>query len=305
MTVRRSLPTLLLVVLTIASRTAAAPAAAQRPVLDVTEEMDFDRPEAWALKTFASLSAFHSLLPPDPTAGRLELGLEVLSVPHFDSEQRTVGFNGLKEEDLNRAPAWVRLRGRITLGAGLGLEAGVVPPVEIDGVEATLVSLALDGPLLERERWRLGWRIYGQTGSVAGDFTCGAEESRFEPGSPRNPFGCEGVSDDEVELDHYGGELLLTRRFSSGAALLAGIAAQHNDLRFQVDAPTFGFRDRTNLLTDGSTVSFSLGGSWQLGARTRLGVDAHYAPLDVQRPGEAIGSDDLIHLRLLLAYRWR
>ena len=34
----------------------ATPAAQAQGVIDVTEELDFDRPESWAMKYFASLS---------------------------------------------------------------------------------------------------------------------------------------------------------------------------------------------------------------------------------------------------------
>ncbi|MDA8019216.1 MAG: hypothetical protein MPN21_17385 [Thermoanaerobaculia bacterium] len=279
-------------------------------VLDPIEDLDFDDPEAWAMKFFTSVSLLTGIgSATEHTGGEVALGLEVLSVPHLDREQRTVGFGGFKEEDLNRTPAWARLRGEIGLGSGWGLVVGWVPPVKVDGVEADLWSLGLEKVLWRGDRWGLGLRAYGQTGDVQGDFTCteGGDEL-FPPGSPENPFGCESPSSDQITMDYLGAELVVTYSPLGGKngrtpEIHGGISFNHLDMEFQVDAETFGFRDRSLLRADGDAMGFAAGATWQIGSKGSLGGEIFYSPLDVRRSGEQVESDDLLHLRLL--WRWR
>lgn len=277
-------------------------------VFEVDQELDFDAPEAWAMKYFTSLSQFSSVgAVGDLEAGGLDAGFEIIQVPHLDRQQRTVGFGGFKEENLNRTPVWGRLRLGVGLGSGWQLSVGWIPPLEVDGVEANLWSLAVEKRLLGKDPWALDLRVHGQTGEVKGDFTCEAgTDERFPPGSPDNVFGCEAPSQDEVALDYYGAELVGTYRLGGGPQLHLGIGVQRIDASFQVDALTFGFRDRTRLLTEGETVSFALGATWDIGQRIELGVEGLYVPLDIQRPGDISAQDEsLAHLRALLRYRLR
>ncbi|HSO24479.1 MAG TPA: hypothetical protein VLT81_16370, partial [Chondromyces sp.] len=73
----------------------APPAAAQ--VIDDVEELAWDRPEAWAMKYFNSVSLLTGLGPPrtrEPWS--IELGLEAGLIPHLDEDQRRIGFGGAK-----------------------------------------------------------------------------------------------------------------------------------------------------------------------------------------------------------------
>lgn len=288
----------------------ATPIRAQEPpVFEVVQELDFDEPEAWAMKYFTSASLMTSLGPVesrDPWT--LDLGLELLQVPHLDQEQRTVGFGGFKEEDLNRSPVSARIRLALGLPGRFNLVLGVTPPVEVDGIEAGLFSLALERALVERDRWGLGLRAYGQIGEAEGDLTCTAGgDEQFPPGSPENPFGCEAPSDDTVTLEYTGVELNAhyRPRGSRAPVLHAGVAFNQLDMEFQVDALTFGFRDRTLQLAEGDTVSWTLGATWGLGSKTRLGLELFYSPLDIQRVGQEEENDPLFNLRALVRYRLR
>jgi len=287
----------------------AFPVAAQLPVLELEQELGFDDPEAWAMKYFASASLFTALGPVErrPT-GAVDLGLEVLQIPDLDREQRTVGFGGFKEEDLNRSPVWGRVRVALGLPRGFALVLGWVPPVEIDGVEGNLLSLAVEKVLFERQRWTLGLRVYGQSGEVTGDLTCSAGgEERFPPGSPENPFGCEAPSSDEVTLDLLGLELVASYRPTGKRApvLHFGVSVNSLDLEFQVEAQTFGFLDRTRLLADGDTTAFTAGATWNLAQKTRLGLELFYSGLDIERRGQESENDPLFNLRALVRYRLR
>lgn len=287
----------------------AAVSAAGQDTIDIVQDLELDEPEGWAMAFFTSVSLMTSLGPVEERpAGEMALGLEAITVPHLSAEQRTVGFGGFKEEDLNRSPAWARLRLDWGWGGGFNLSLGATPPLEVDGVKASLFSLAVEKHLLRRGSWQLGVRAYGQTGKAKGDLTCaeGGDET-FPPGSPENPFGCEGPSKDEVTLGYYGLELVAGYRFGGrrDAALHFGAAWNSLDMEFQVDAMTYGLHDRTLLRADGDTVSWTAGLSWDLGRRGRVGTEVFYSPLDVTRLGKGRESDDLLNVRWIYRFKVR
>jgi hypothetical protein len=289
-----------------------SPLAAQL-VSEGVDQLDFDDPEAWAMKYFSSMSVATSLGPvPTSEPGSVELGLELMQSPHLSAEERRVGFDGLKQEDLNRAPAWARVRVRFGLPAQFSIGLGVVPPVEIDGVQAALVSVFVERSLVARDRWGVGARLFSQFGMVDGDFTCKADEVGV-PGTEGGRFGCERPSTDEVTLEHRGVELVGWRQVGAdrGPKLHAGISYQQHDLEFQVDALTSGLIDRTLLLADGSTYSVTAGATFSLSERIHLGTEVFYSPLDVRRIDletlqfRPVQNDALLNLRLMLRYQIR
>ena len=279
----------------------APPAAAQ--VIDDVEELAWDRPEAWAMKYFNSVSLLTGLGPPrtrEPWS--IELGLEAGLIPHLDEDQRRIGFGGAKVEDINRVPVLVRPRLTVGLPARFSLDVGWVPPVEIDGATSNIVGVALERPLYESGPWAFGIRAYGQLGRVSGDFTCSEDEAGFPPGSPENFWGCEEPSDDELTLDHAGAALTGGYRIKT-IDLHWGVAATYMDMEFQVDAVTFGIVDRTLLLADGWTWSVNGGASWRLGSRTSLSAEVFYSPLSVVRPPSTVQDNDpLLNVRTMLRF---
>ena len=292
----------------------ALPEALAQPVLDGTEEIDFDRPEAWAMKRSASLTLLTALGPPrSREAGSVELSLELGWNPDLSEEERRVGFNGTKVEDLNRLTVVPRPRITVGLGRQWSLDAAYIPPIEVEGITPNIVSLGIERPVWRLDGWMVGVRGYGQIGTVEGDITCTDEEAALPPGGPGNQFGCERPSEDEVTLNYAG--LGLTGGYqipgTRDSALHFGVFANYMDLEFQVDALTFGVIDRTTLVTDGWTYSLTAGFSWALGRSTRLAVEAFYSPLDVDRPvfDEDSGdpsvesrNDALFNLRAMFSY---
>jgi hypothetical protein len=183
---------------------------------------------------------------------------------------------------------------------------GVVPPLEVDGLEATLLALAVERPFFEGERWSAGWRVFGQTGEAKGDLTCTAEDARLPAGSPGNLFGCLAPSRDEVSLDHLGLELKLGYQVTEPWTLHAGAAVVEHDLAFQVDAFTYDIHDRTLQLAEGTSLAATAGALVKLGERFSLSVEALYTPLDRRRlrsPDTPTIGDELLHVRGAL--RWR
>jgi len=271
-----------------------------------TEIIDFDRPEAWALKYFASVTLLTSLGPPRPSVpGKVELTLELVWIPSISEDQRRVGFYGTKVEDLNRSPALVRPRLRIGLPADISLELSWVPPVEVEGVRSNLLSAAIERPFMSTGAWVFGLRAYGQIGESEGDFTCPEHEAGIEPGAPGNEFGCQESSTDTATFNYLGLGLTGGYRLSgpSEAAFNFGLYANYLDLEFQVDALTFGFRDRSHLVTDGFTYSATAGFSWAAFRKVRLAFEIFYSPLDVQRSfGAASENDPLLNIRAMVSF---
>ena len=267
-------------------------AATSAQIIDDVEEMGWERPESWAMKYFNSASIFTGLGPPTSREPwTFSLGLEVDTIPRLSEDQRRIGFGGAKVEDVNRVPVLVRPRLTMGLPWNVSLDVAWVPPVEISGVESNLFAVALERPIYGSGPVVLGIRIYGQIGTVSGDFTCSEDEAAFPPGSPENIWGCEAPSADELTLDYAGAAItggyhLRQTRFHWGAA------ANFMDMEFQVNAVTYGVLDRTLLLSDGWTWSLNGGASWRLGGRTSLAGELFYSPLSVVRPPSTTREND-------------
>ncbi len=278
---------------------AAGPLSAQ--VIDDVEDLDWARPEAWAMKYFNSVSILTGLGPPaarEPWT--FSVGLELDTIPRLSEDQRRIGFGGAKVEDINRLPALFRPRVTVGLPAKVSLDVAWVPPVEVRGVESNLFAVAAERPLYSDGPWTLGIRIYGQLGKVSGDFTCSEKEAAFPPGPPDNIYGCEAPSADELTLNHVGaaftGGYLLKK-----TQLHWGVAANFMDMEFQVNALTYGVLDRSLLLADGWTWSVNGGASWRLGGRTSLAAELFYSPLSVIRPpSTSRDNDPLFNVRTML-----
>ena len=182
--------------------------AAAQPVVDFEEEADFSRPEAWAMKYFASVNPLTGFgAPRAAQPGTMDLGLEIDWVPAVSDAQRTVGFVGTKMEDLNKTSVFIRPLFRLGLPSKLSLTLTYLPPIEAFGVKPHLFGAAIGRPVHEATRWRVGLRGYGQFGTIQGDFTC--DEDTVAAGSDpiRNPFDCEEVSEDKYRLRSIGLEV--------------------------------------------------------------------------------------------------
>jgi hypothetical protein len=293
---------------------AIAQAGASQPVIEGVEIIDFDRPEAWAMKRSASLTLFTGLGPPrDREAGDVELGLGLGWNPSLSEDEMRVGFNGTKVEDMGRLDVVPRLRVTVGLGRKTSLDLSYTPPITVEGLEPQLFAVAVERPVWRSGGWVLGVRAIGQIGEVAGDITCPVDEAAIPPGDPGNDFGCEEPSSDVVTVNYVG--IGLTGGYelpgSNGKAFHFGVFANYMDLEFQVDALTYGFRDRARLVTDGWTWAATGGFSFPLGRPTRLAFELFYSPLDVDRPvfdddGFEIGiesrNDALFNIRAMFTY---
>ena len=283
--------------------------AAAQPVVDFEEEADFSRPEAWAMKYFGSvnlLTGFGS--PPPARSGSIDLGLEVDWVPTLSDARRTVGFVGTKKEDLNKTSVFIRPWFTFGLPRQFSLTLTYLPPIKAFGVEPHLFGAAIGRPVYQVTGWRVGLRGYGQLGTIEGDFTCDEDTVAAGPDRVRNPFDCQEVSQDRYRLRSLGLELSSAWHVDPSSKLepYAGMAFNYLDTDFEVNARYAGIIDRTVLLTDGFTVSFTAGLSYAITERLHVSGEVFYSPLDVVRPpNTASQNDGLFNVRSLVTYRIR
>ena len=279
----------------------------------LTGRLGFDRPESWALKYFASATLMSGLTPADGSPetrhpGSLTMGIEFASLPTLDSGQTRVGFFGTSPEDLNKAPIFVRPQLRVGLPWQLTAIVAGPPPFEVFGITSHILDLGLERPILERPRWTMGWRGYGQLGTVEGAFTCSKNVLGYAPGSFNNPESCTGLSADTATLHYVGSELQFAYRSPRIPKLVPHVASGVNYISaaFQVHAPLQGGLDQSRLWTRGFTASESGGVSYLVNRQMVFTVDAFYTPLWVQRhPGSPRTNDGLFNVRALIAYNFR
>ncbi len=283
---------------------ALATGARGQAVVRFDESLGRTRPEAWALNYVAAstfMTAFGAM--PALAPGSWRAAVDFGNIPRLDEGQQRVGLRATKQEDLNKTPVFGRVRVAVGLPGAFVAELGYTPPVEIGGARPyDLFSLSLGRRLLEHEGFAFSARAFGQHGRVRGDVTCPARLAGVDdPG--RNPFGCRAPSDDRTKLGYYG--LDATASWASGPwRAWAGGGAVRAELSVQVDALTFGVRDRSKLTARGTIGFATLGGGRELGDGWSFGAEVLHVPLRVQREtGGPVRSDPLTSLRLQLAYR--
>ncbi|PSJ15956.1 hypothetical protein [Nitrosomonas supralitoralis] len=277
-------------------------------VIKQTEFLQSDRPEAWAMSYVTSITLFSGLsVPHSRVPGSVEGGIELGWVPQLNSEQRQIGFNGTKEEDLNKAPIFGRPRVTIGLPWKFALTLSYVPPITIFGIKPNLFAFALERPLLERDFWTVGVRMYGQIGNVEGAFTCPSDVAKFPPGSSENLYGCEQKSADKSSQRFAGLEFSGAYRIEQLRGLTPYIAVSGNflDTEVQVNAQTFGIRDQTRLVAETWTFAASAGFAFPLTDKLKFSVGVFYSPLWVTRPPATSSQNDgLFNVRSLLTYQF-
>lgn len=268
------------------------------------EDLARHRPEAWAMNYFAGATLMTSAGAASRLApGRWQVALDVAHLPSLDEGQRRVGFDGLKQEDLNKSPIFGRLRFGVGLPAGWSAELGYTPPVSVDGTRPHgLFALSLGRLLLETGRFSLSGRVFGQRGEIRGDITCPRVIAGMEPGA-NNPYGCKAPSRDAATLDLHGIELIPA--FDAGRVQWhAGLGAVRTELAVQVDALTFDVRDLSRLTVNTTVPMLTVGASRELGPHWRLTAEVLHVPLQVRRARDAAREHEpMTSLRLQVRYR--
>lgn len=296
--------------LSIAAMIVAATAQTQAvETLTGTQHLAFDRPESWAMKYFSSVTLMTSLGTPRPLHfGSVRVAGELEWIPKVSDQQRIVGFDGSKSEDMNKLPAIGRLRISVGLGWKLSLTLSYLPPISIAGVEPNLFSLSLGRPFQIGNSFVLGVATYGQVGSVEGSFTCSDAEVRAGADAQRNPFNCLEASHDHVDLNYFGVELSASYRIRQAHGLepYASAAVNYMNLGFRVGARYDDVVDSTHLTTEGATFSMTGGLLFPITRRLDIGSELFYSPLTVRRPQNngAETVEGLFNVRGMIAYRF-
>lgn len=280
--------------------------ASAQPAIVVDQALDFDRPESWAMKYFASVSVPTTTQAPRPVAaGAIDVGFEGGLVPQLDDEKRRVGFNGTKLEDVNKTRFFGRIRGRIGLPAAFSVDVGYVPPIEVNGARPHLFSAAAGRTFTLSEAWHLDLRGHVQAGTIRGDITCSADEAAAGPDPSRNPFLCDEPSDDRLEQRIAGGQISVGRTAGRWHPY-AGLSLDFLDLEFNVHARYAGIVDRTRQTTRGGAVGVLGGLGFVPAGPWHLSVEVFFAPLSVVRPPDTSRRNDpLFNGRFLVSYRLR
>lgn len=270
------------------------------------EVLEWDRPEAWALKVFASASQFSSYgpaLPAEPNTW--VLGMEVIQLPHLKREYRTVGFGGQKEENLNHLP--VALRPTITWHGPhrVSISAAYIPPLEIEDVRTHGAFAAVQWTAIERGGWVVSTRLFGQVLRSRGPFTAWEELAAAGQDPILNPWGVTGPSNDRAVMDTVGGELAIGRRLPGQWQPFLAVSRTHMDLRFDVDSSLFGAPHQNHQEARGWQTAFSAGFRHRVKDRWEWGLQLFYAPLKVRRLLAVESEEDsLVHARLMVARQW-
>jgi hypothetical protein len=279
-------------------------AALAQPVFRDDAVLASDRPEAWAMNTMAATALLTGFDAP-PARGEWRLALELDPVPHLSERERTVGFEGTKVEDLNKSPVFGRVRAAVGLPAGWHAELAWTPPATIDGTHADDAwGVGFGHALWTRDTFALQARAFAQHAIVWGDITCPvALVGVDDPG--RNPYGCEAPSHDRFRMDQYGAELGL--QWDRGAWRgLASVGGVRTELQVEVDALTFGVRDRSRLWANGWRPFLSVGASRAFGRHWRGAAAWLHVPLRVRRDaGDTAHDEPFDGLRLQVARTWR
>ena len=274
-------------------------------VIGTHEDVDFESPEGWAMAFMTASSLNLGQLPPQSTEfGDVSFSAELGSIPRLDREQQQVGFGGFKHEDLNKSPAFGRVRASLGLIWDVTAEVSWTPPLEINGAKPDdLWGLALSRPLLGGDNWGLGMRVFALQGAVIADVTCDKDIASLPPSSPGNLFGCLAPSDDRLEMDHYGAELTLSfHEFPLGLQPWVSLASSRMDPYVEVNALLNGAIDFSTVDSNGTTETFNAGIAYQLRENWRLNFGASYTPLKVDRPNNPGDDDDYWSVKLGLTW---
>ena len=289
----------------VAPAASATSLGAAARVVHNDESLAADRPEAWAM-TWVTASTFFTAFGATPALarGRWIAAAELGAVPRLSAEDQRVGFDGVKEEDLNRSPVFGRLRAMVGLGDGWVAEVAWTPPLEIDRAKPRdLFAAAIARRVLEHRGITLSLRAFGQHGEAEGDITCPARLAGITDVA-RNPYGCRAASDDRIALDYYGIDAIAGGS-AGGWNWHVDIAAVRTELAVQVDALTFGVRDRSRLTSRMVVPWIAVGADHVLDSHWSAGIEGLYVPLDVKRGVSAARSyDPFATVRVELRYRF-
>jgi hypothetical protein len=263
------------------------------------ETFDLDTPEGWAMAFMTSSAQNLGQMPPQSVnISDISISAELSSIPRLTQEQQKVGLGGSKDEDLNKSPAFGRLRASIGLPWDINAEISWTPPFQINGSKPDdLWGAALSKPLFNNEKIGIGLRFFLLRGGVTASVTCSEDVIKFEVYTDENYVGCVGLSEDRLQMNHEGIEVFLSFNNSSVILPWISLASSNIDSSVEIDAPLFAGRETSTIHSSGSIQTLSFGFNFDVGENRRLSVSSSYTPLEVQRPNDSSDNDNFWNLR--------
>lgn len=277
------------------------------------ERFDIDTPEGWAMAFMTTSAQNLGQMPPQSVNIKdLSISAELSSIPHLSKEQQKVGLGGDKNEDLNKSPAFGRLRASMGLPWDVSAEISWTPPVKInDSKPDHLWGAALSKPIFNNEKIGIGLRLFLLRGGVIASVTCSEEAIKYEAYSDENYVGCVGLSNDRLQMNHEGIEVFLLFKDSLVIDPWISLASSNIDSSVDIDAPLLDIdaplkevRQKSTIHSSGLTHTFSAGINYDLDENWRLNLSGSYTPLDVQRSNNNSENDAFWNLRLGLTIRF-
>jgi hypothetical protein len=264
------------------------------------QKVDFASPEGWAMAFMTSSAQNLGQMPPQSVNIKdISISAELSSIPHLSKEQQKVGLGGSKDEDLNKSPAFGRLRASVGLPWDIHAEISWTPPVQInDSKPDNLWGAALSKPLFNNEKIGIGLRLFMLKGGAIASVTCSEDMVKSAVYSDENFVGCVGLSDDRLQMNHEGAEIFLS--FNNASVILPWIslASSNIDSSVQIDAPLKAGRETGTIHSSGSIQTLSFGFTYDIAENRRLSVSSSYTPLDAQRLNDNSDNDDFWNLRV-------
>ncbi len=267
----------------------------------LSQDVDFESPEGWAMAyTSASALNLGQSASKDLKKGKISISAELSTIPSLSEEQQKVGFNGIKDEDLNKSPVFGRLRLSYGLTSDTFLELSWTPPFEIDGAKPENIwGFALSRKFIKGENVDLGIRMYISKGEAEADVTCSKDVVAIEPFTPGNLSGCIDISKDKLSIDHKGIEAsLVFKNFGNGFTPWLSFASTQMDPSVKVDAPLKYGQELVDINTDGTTFTYSVGMDYALDRNKILSFATSFTSLDANRPVELSDRDSFWNFKI-------
>ena len=270
------------------------------------QKVDLGSPEGWAMAFMTASAQNLGQAPPHTLNVRdISISAELSSIPRLSKEQQKIGFGGFKDEDLNKSPAFGRLRANIGLPWNVDAEISWTPPLQINNSKPDhLWGAALSKPLFNNERISVGLRLFLLRGGVTASVTCSEDTINFTPYTLQNPSGCVGLSDDKLQMDHEGVEVFLSFNNTSNIIPWISLASTNIDNAVEIDAPLEIGRERATVYSSGTIQTLSFGLNYDISENWSLNAASSYTPLDVQRPNDSSDNDDFWNVRAGLTIRY-
>jgi hypothetical protein len=192
--------------------------------------------------------------------------------------QPTTCRPGKGPENANAVPALGRVRATVALPGRFSLEAAVVPPVPLEGMHPSLLSVGLGytrplgGPLA------LSARAHTTLGHIKGPITC----SDKDVADPASECFQGTLSDDEYKPNITGFDVALGSAPSERAmSWYAGAGYTRLSPRFQVHfLNSASVLDTTRVLVDLNRVALFAGASWNAAKHLRVSGEVYATPDD-------------------------